>query len=224
MTGWRTAARVHWTVLALVVGACLATSLARTLIEAAGGRTTTVTELVRWLSLFTIGSNVLVLAAATTLALDPVRSGRGWRVLLLDALLAITVTGLVFSVLLAPTVDPAGVTVWTNLVLHYLSPLAMVVGWLVFGPRPRITGGTVAWAMVFPVAWIGWTMLHGAQSRWYPYFFLNARDLGLAVALRNTALVVLLALVFLLAYWAADRWLPATPDRPREREGAAAEG
>ncbi|MCZ2817306.1 Pr6Pr family membrane protein [Modestobacter sp. VKM Ac-2984] len=224
MTGRQTAARVHWTVLALVVGACLATSLTRTLIETAGGRTTAVTELIRWLSLFTVVSNVLVLAAATTLALDPVRSGRRWRVLLLDALLAITVTGLVFSVLLSPTVDPTGVTVWTNLVLHYLSPLAMVVGWLVFGPRPRITGGTVAWAMVFPVAWIGWTMWHGAQSRWYPYFFLNARDLGLAVALRNTALVVLLALAFLLVYWAADRWLSATPDRPRESPDLATNG
>lgn len=220
MSGRQTA-KVYWTVLALVVGASLATSLTRTLIEAAGGRTTTVTELVRWLSLFTVESNVLVLAAATTLALDPVRSGRLWRVLLLDALLAITVTGLVFSVLLAPTVDPAGVTVWTNLVLHYLSPLAMVVGWLVFGPRPRITGGTVAWAMLFPVAWIGWTMVHGAQSRWYPYFFLNARDLGLAAALRNTALVVLLALVFLLLYWAADRWLPATTARRRGRDEAS---
>ncbi|MCZ2835989.1 Pr6Pr family membrane protein [Modestobacter sp. VKM Ac-2985] len=224
MTGRQTAARVHWTVLALVVAACLVTSLTRTLVETSGGRTTVVTELIRWLSLFTVCSNLLVLAAATSLALDPVRSGRLWRVLLLDALLAITVTGLVFSVLLSPTVDPAGVTVWTNLVLHYLSPLAMVVGWLVFGPRPRITGGTVAWAMLFPVGWIGWTMWHGAQSRWYPYFFLNARDLGLAIALRNTALVVLLALVFLLVYWAADRWLPATPDRPREPQGAATTG
>ncbi|MCZ2825618.1 MULTISPECIES: Pr6Pr family membrane protein [unclassified Modestobacter] len=224
MTGRQTAARVHWTVLALVVGACLATSLTRTLIETAGGRTTVVTELIRWLSLFTVVSNVLVLAAATSLAIDPVRSGRLWRVLLLDALLAITVTGLVFSVLLSPTVDPTGVTVWTNLVLHYLSPLAMVVGWLVFGPRPRITGGTVAWAMVFPVAWIGWTMWHGAQSRWYPYFFLDARDLGLTIALRNTAFVVLLALMFLLLYWAADRWLPATPDRPREPQKAAMRG
>ncbi|MCZ2813372.1 Pr6Pr family membrane protein [Modestobacter sp. VKM Ac-2979] len=219
----RQIARGYWAVLALVVAACLATSLTRTVLEAAGGRTTTVTEVVRWLSLFTVGSNVLVLAAATTLALDPVRSGRLWRVLMLDALLAITVTGLVFSVLLSPTVDPTGVTVWTNLVLHYLSPLAMVVGWLVFGPRPRITGGTVAWAMLFPVAWIGWTMWHGARSRWYPYFFLDARDLGLAIALRNTAFVVLLALAFLLVYWAADRWLPATDGRRREREEAAAE-
>ncbi|GAA4741595.1 Pr6Pr family membrane protein [Modestobacter marinus] len=224
MTGRLTAARVHWTVLALLVGACLVTSLTRTLVETAGGRTTAVTELIRWLSLFTVGSNVLVLIAATSLALEPLRSGRLWRVLLLDALLAITVTGLVFSVLLAPTVDPSGVTVWTNLVLHYLSPLAMVVGWLVFGPRPRITGGTVAWAMLYPVAWIGWTMVHGAESRWYPYFFLNARDLGLAVALRNTAGVVLLALAFLLVYWAADRWLPATPGRRRERDEVPAAG
>jgi hypothetical protein len=221
MSGRQLAARFYWTVLALVVGASLTTSLVRTLVDTSDNRLSTVTDVIRWLSLFTVGSNVLVLAAATTLALDPVRSGRVWRVLMLDALLAITVTGLVFSVLLAPTVQPSGVGVLTNLVLHYLSPLATVVGWLVLGPRPRITGGTVAWAMLFPVAWIGWTMVHGAQSRWYPYFFLNARDLGPTVALRNIGLVVLLALVFLLIYWAADRWLPKTAGLRRERTGAA---
>jgi hypothetical protein len=215
MTGRLAVARLYWTMLAIVVGLCLTTSLVRTLVERAGGRTSTATDLIRWLSLFTVESNVLVLAAATALAFNPGRSGRAWRVLLLDALLAITVTGLVFSLLLAPTVHPSGISVWTNIGLHYLSPVMTVVGWLVFGPRPRITGATVAWAMFFPVAWIGWTMLHGAQSRWYPYYFLNARDLGAAVALRNTGFVVLVALLFLLVYWAADRWLPPTRDHGR---------
>jgi hypothetical protein len=69
------------------------------------------------------------------------------------------------------------------------------------------------------VAWIGYTLAHGAASGWYPYDFLDVSTLGYAVALRNLAFVVLVALVFLLAFWLVDRKLPATwrPWSPHHR-------
>lgn len=43
------------------------------------------TRMIQTLSFFTIQSNVLVLVVAATLALDPDRNGRLWRILRLDA-------------------------------------------------------------------------------------------------------------------------------------------
>jgi hypothetical protein len=105
---------------------------------------------------------------------------------------------------------PEGLAWWTNAGLHYVSPVATLLLWLVFGPRPRITGVTVAGALVWPVLWVGWTLAHGAVTGWYPYPFLDVSDLGYAVALGNLGFVVLLVLVFLLAFRAVDRRLPAT--------------
>ena len=56
--------------------------------------------MIQTLSYFTIQSNILVLVAAATVVVDPARDGRFWRILRLDALLGITITGLVFDLVL----------------------------------------------------------------------------------------------------------------------------
>ena len=211
MTGpRRRAAAVCWTALAVVVAASLVTELGRTLVPDAGDGTPVATRVVRLLSYFTIQSNALVLALAATAARDPDRDGGRWRVLRLDALLGITITGLVFAVVLAPTLDPEGLGWWTNAGLHYVAPVATLGLWLVFGPRPRITGRTVGLALVWPVLWTGYTLAHGGVSGWYPYPFLDVGALGYAVALRNLGVVVVVSVLLLLAFRTVDRRLPAT--------------
>ena len=66
------------------------------------------TRVIQTLSYFTIQSNILVLVVAISLVIDPDRDGRLWRVLRLDALLGITITGLVFDLVLIRYVDPTG--------------------------------------------------------------------------------------------------------------------
>ena len=214
MTPRRPLAALCWALLAIIAAASVATQFGRTILLASDHGPPVSTEVIRFLSMFTIQSNVFVLVLAATLALHPHRDGDRWRVVRLDALLGITVTGLVYAVVLAPTDHPVGLGWWTNAGLHYVSPVATLLLWLAFGPRPRITGATVAWALVWPVLWIGYTLVHGAVSHWYPYPFLDVRDLGYAVALRNLGVIVLLALLFLLAFRAVDRRLPGT--FPRE--------
>jgi len=103
----------------------------------AGG--SAIERLIRVASFFTIQSNVLSMIVAAQLARNPQRDGPVWRVLHLDALLGIAVTGIVYATVLAPIHEPKG---WqetsTNAVVHYVMPIGMVLGWLLFGPRPRI--------------------------------------------------------------------------------------
>jgi len=163
------------------------------------------TRLVRFFSYFTIQSNILTLVAAATLMMRPQRDGRGWRVLRLDALLGIVITGLVFDLLLANEVQLTGLGRALTLGFHYISPWGALLGWLLFGPRPRIDWRTLGLAFVWPVLWIAYTFAHGAISGWYPYPFLDAGQLGVSVALRNTVLVVFVALVLALIFKALDR-------------------
>ena len=206
-------ARTWWAVLCVVVAASLSVEFVLTLTDPADQATSVTTRVIRFFSYFTIQSNLLVLAAVLPLVRDAGHDGRGWRVVRLASLLGITVTGLVYAVVLAPIYDPQGLHAWTNTGEHYISPVLTVFGWLLLGPRPRITGAVVGWALLWPVAWIGYTLAHGAVSGWYPYDFLDVSALGYALALRNLAFVVLLALGFLLVFWLLDRRLPAGRSR-----------
>jgi len=171
------------------------------------------TRLIRLFSYFTIQSNILVLAASLTLARNPARDGRLWRVLRLDALLGIVITGIVFATVLAPLVHLQGIGAVANALLHYVSPWACLLGWLLLGPRPRIGWATVGWAFVWPLLWIGYTAAHGVVTGWYPYPFLDAGELGDGVALRNTLFILIFAIVLALLLKLADRLPTVTGHR-----------
>ena len=162
--------------------------------------------LVRFFSYFTIQSNLVVLVVSIMLAANPERDGKWWRVLRLDSLLGIVITGLVFALVLARIVHLTGLAYVVTICLHYISPPMTLLAWLLFGPRSRIGWPTVAWAFAWPALWIIYTFLHGAISGWYPYPFLNPLRIGYPSALGNTALVIgaagILALVF---KWLDDR-------------------
>jgi hypothetical protein len=215
LSAWLTTSRIwHGAVAAIV----LAALLTQVVLVLTGGTDVNavdpqvsidvVERLVTLFSYFTIQSNILVLIAATSLAANPIRDGRLWRAVRLDALLGIGITGIVYVTILAGVVNPTGAAQWANIGFHYVSPWATLAGWLLFGPRPRITWSTVAAAFAWPVAWIIYTFLHGALTGWFPYPFLDVNRIGYAAALRNTALVFLMAGVVVLIAKALDHVLP----------------
>lgn len=168
-------------------------------------------RLARFVAYFTIQSNVLVAITAATLARDPLRDGRWWRVLRLAAVVGITVTGLVHFVLLRPLLDLDGADWAADKLLHMVVPVLAVGGWVVFGPRPRVTRRTAAWALAWPVAWLAVTLTVGSLSGWYPYPFLDHREDGVgAVVVASAGIAVLFgALLAGVAY--VDRRLQAAP-------------
>ena len=98
------------------------------------------------------------------LAVRPDRDGAVFRVIRLDAVICITVTGVVHWFLLRPLPEIQNLTGWAeacDVGLHIVVPLLAFLGWLAYGPRPRITAGTVWLALIFPVGWLAYTLLHG---------------------------------------------------------------
>jgi hypothetical protein len=201
-------ARLWWAALAAVVALSVGTEFVLHLVDPEDASLGVGERVVRFFSYFTVQSNLLVLAAVLPLVRNPLHDGELWRVVRLASLLGITITGIVYAVVLAPLYDPQGLNRWTDTGEHYVSPVMTVLGWLLFGPRPRITPGVVGRALLWPVAWIAWILAQGTVTDWYPYDFLDVAALGYAVALRNLAFVVLLALAFLLLFRVVDRRLP----------------
>ncbi|QIG42250.1 hypothetical protein G5V58_05260 [Nocardioides anomalus] len=158
-------------------------------------------RLVRFVSYFTIQSNVLVAVVTAQLARDPLRDGTVWRAVRLAAVVGITVTGVVHFFLLRPLLDLDGADWAADKLLHVVVPVLAFVGFVLFGPRPRIERRDVGLALCWPLAWTAYTMVVGLASGWYPYPFLDHREEhgwpGVLIAVAG------ITVFFLLLFWLA---------------------
>jgi hypothetical protein len=201
------AAQAWWIVLVLAVASALIADLVLAITEP-DPRGDIGTSVIRFFSYFTIQSNIFVLLATLPLIANPAHDGKLWRAFRLAALVGITITGIVYWGVLAPTSHPQGLHVPINIGLHAVSPLMTVGGWLWFGPRRRITTSVVAAMLIWPVTYIVYTLAHGAATSWYPYGFLNVIANGYAVVVRNIIGVLVMALVLIALFLLGDRRLP----------------
>lgn len=159
------------------------------------------------LSYFTNLSNILVAVVLTMLARNPDRSGGAWSAVRMDSLVMISITGLIYAIVLAPDAQVEGLDIIVNAIKHYIVPVMTVFLWLLVGPRRQLTFTSIFTALIIPIAWAGYTLVRGQIISAYPYGFLNVIDLGLAAVLINIAGVAALGVVLGLLFWAVDRLL-----------------
>lgn len=203
-----TASRAWHGGVAAVAAASLVLQLVLTIGKGLDGPLGLPTVLLRYVSYFTIQSNIIVMVVAATLFLNPRRDGRLWRVARLDGVLAITITGLVVYFVLRDLQTLTGWDAVADFGVHVLVPIVCVLGWLVLGPRPRIDWGTVGRSVIWPIAWVVYTFAAGAIHGWYPYPFLDVDDLGYGRAVVNAVLVAVLFLVLASGARLLDKALP----------------
>jgi hypothetical protein len=162
----------------------------------------------RYLSYFTTQANVLVVATSFSLARSAGRDGSGWRVARLDALTGITITALVHWFLLHPLDHFRGWLWASDTLVHIVVPLLVVTGWLIFGPRRRISIRLVLLGLIWPFAWLLYTLVVGGITGWYPYFFLDVGESGPGTVALYCAAILILLLAVSCLFWLGDRWLP----------------
>ncbi|GAA2235440.1 Pr6Pr family membrane protein [Herbiconiux moechotypicola] len=221
-----TAARFWFGGIAVIVGAALVIQL---VLVFTGGQdvnsfqpTTNQSlgeKLINLFSYFTIQSNLFVLGTSIALAASIHRDGRLWRVLRMDAMLGIIITGIVYDFVLASLVHPTGWALAATIGFHYISPWATLLGWLLFGPRPRMGWRTMAFAFIWPLLWLVYTFVRGAITGWYPYPFLDVDLIGFADSIRNSAVILLVAIAIAALLTLLDKHLPALvrePAAPRD--------
>jgi hypothetical protein len=173
-------------------------------------------RLLRTISFFTIQSNIICGIVSTQLAIEPDRDGPRWRVVRLAGLFGITITGIVYSTVLARVHEPKGWDqVSTNTVFHYIVPIAMVLGWLAFGPRPRISGAVVLWSLLWPILYFGYVLVLGEISGWYPYPFVDVASHGYGRVLVNAVAVTAVFAIAAALYLLGDHKLRRAP-RPNK--------
>ncbi len=164
-------------------------------------------RLIDSLSYFTNVSLVIVAVVSTMLARNPDRGGAVWRAVRMDSLTMISITGLIYAILLAPDAEVQGLDIITNALKHYIVPIVTVLVFLIIGPRRQVSLASVFTALVIPITWAAYTLVRGEVIQAYPYGFLNVIAYGLPAVLVNIAGVAALGIVMGLIFWALDRVL-----------------
>ena len=130
---------------------------------------------------FTIQSNIaiaVICAVGGVLLLRGAPAGKAWAVVKLAGTVSITLTGVVFVVMLAPVL---GDRAWNvqNTLTHVVVPAAAIADFFVAVPGTEIRRKNVLFVVIPPLLYVvyagigyvrGWEF---ARGRNYPYFFLN---------------------------------------------------
>lgn len=201
-------ARVWFGLTAAVALAGLVIQLVVTARATGGQFPTTAARIANLFCFFTIQSNVLVALTSALLAVRLDRPATRFRVLRADTVLAIAVTGVVYHVALAGLHELTGFAAVADFLLHTATPVLTVLGWLLLGPRGSFTARTIPLAVIFPVAWLVFTLIRGPIVDFYPYPFVDVVALGLPRVLLNCAIVAVLFLALAGGGALLDRRLP----------------
>lgn len=165
----------------------------------------------------TIQSNMAFVLVASFAGIAALRGGRANPRLdaVRAAVLTCTVTaGVVFAIIVqqsslrAIRIDVP----WSDVVLHYILPAIALLEWAVSPRAHRSSWRVLAVVVGYTLCWGGLTMLRGALTGWYPYYFLDpnqSNDLGEFVLFAGAALVAFAAIgsavvglsVASAAYW-----------------------
>lgn len=161
-------------------------------------------RLIDLFSYFTIWSQIVVGIVATLLFLNPMRDGGRLRVYRLDSLVMITVTGIVYNLLLGPNYPPQGLNVYSSFFEHTLTPILTILVFIVAGPRRWFSRQTFLLALGLPIAYAIYTLIRGAIIGMYPYDFIDVVKYGYGPVLQFVAVIILAATAIMGLFWAID--------------------
>lgn len=172
-----------------------------------------VPAIINYFSLFAVLANIVVAFIASALAMNPIRQSSSFAPLRLDSVVMITMSTLMYVLVLEAKFDPQGWQAVANVALYYVVPLLAVAGYFIFGPRPRFSFRDILPSLVIPAIWVGYTLLHGALAGWYPYSFIDAASLGYGRVAVNLVWMLVATVLVSVALILLDKKLPWAPRR-----------
>ncbi|MBA2276391.1 MAG: Pr6Pr family membrane protein [Chloroflexia bacterium] len=132
-------------------------------------------------SFFTIQSNLfaaLVLLAAAWRMRDP-RPSSWFDLVRGAAVVYLSTTGVVYGLLLSGYQEELQTTIpWVDTMLHRLIPLVMVADWLIDPPSRGIDRRAATIWLLYPLAYMVYSLVRGPIVDWYPYPFLDPGAAG----------------------------------------------
>ena len=158
-------------------------------------------SLVEFFSYFTIQCNLLTAIGLTAVALNGFNKGFFSRRGVLTAIAVyISIVCLVYNIVLRGTVHPVGWHRVADELLHAVCPPLFVLFWVIYVPKQNINWKDAFSWLWYPFFYLVYILIRGSLSALYPYFFLNAVNLGYPQVFINIAMLMVVFLAFCMLY------------------------
>ena len=128
--------------------------------------------------------NIVALLMGGIFALMRANDPRWYTVVRASIVSYAIVVGVIYNLLLAGLASGDGYVssfTFPNDIQHIWGPIFIAVEWLLMPGRARLRWGTLWICAIFPLAWVAGSLIRGlAGDGWFPYFFLNPGETGVA--------------------------------------------
>lgn len=104
--------------------------------------------------------------------------------------LYITITFVVFAILLSPFYQPTGWAAFSNLVLHYITPIAFIIDWILTENQMQYKWNYLLYWMIYPLCYIIFAVIYGTITGNYIYYFFDINTLGIPVFFISVSILI----------------------------------
>jgi hypothetical protein len=164
---------------------------------------------ITYFSFFTILTNFLVALVFTAAAVRPRAAWGQWVLrpsVQASTAVYIAIVGIVYQLLLRHLWNPQGAQWVADVLLHSVIPVGYVLYWWLFAPRDELGWKNAVGWLVYPGAYLVYTLARGAVSGLYPYPFIDVNALGYGGVLARAAGLMLVFLGMGLLIVTIARW------------------
>lgn len=126
-------------------------------------------------SYFTVESNIAAAFVLIALEFTTGSAMKRFATIIRPAVtLYMTMTGVIYAVLLAPASADVGLTAqWVDVIVHEIGPLIVFVDWIFAPPERRPAMRDLRAWLIFPIVYVVYSLVRGPIADWYPYPFLD---------------------------------------------------
>ena len=183
-----------------------------TIITSAGLHVLMYGSILEWFNVFksfTMQSNLIVTVWFTLAILwhnKPESLGKITGILKGASTVYITITLVFFAILLAPFYQPTGWAAFSNLILHYVTPIAFIIDWILTENKKRYTWKYLPyWIFIYPVCYLAFVFIHGTFTGSYIYYFFDINALGILGVFLFVSVIITTGIVLGCLYIAINR-------------------
>jgi len=152
------------------------------------------------LKYFTIQSNIIVILYFALFSFGKLRDNTMFIKLIGAVVVYITITFLVFAVMLQGTWNPVGLALLGSVLNHYVVPLMVISFFITYRKKYQFVKKDILQWLVYPLVYLLFLIIHGIISNDYIYPFFEIDDYGLLYFL--VAFIGIMTLFFILSFGA----------------------
>ncbi len=126
----------------------------------------------------------------------------------------ILVVGIVYQIALRHIWNPEGLPRVTDELLHTFIPAFTFSFWLLFEEKAKLRFAQIGGWLLYPLAYILYTLVRGHFTGLYPYPFVNVVTIGYPAALVNTLIIIALFLLLFLGFIGGSKLVKRSGKNP----------